>query len=161
MESIDTISKWLYIGVTVWVCSLWTGITIFGVIIGICLQDDKEDLECFSATSVGIILNGVCFAILSLLLLMAVIPLFSSLRKLSSQGQMKLTQEVKMLSTVFAIFSFGFVTRTLYDFIVPPNLNFNNIFSGVCLPILWEFVPIFLMFAYHYQNLKQLKKKTT
>ena len=63
---------------------------------------------------------------------------------------MKLTMGVKMLSMVFLVFTFCYVTRTLYDWFVTPSANFPNIFSGVSLPILWDFVPIFLMFAYHY-----------
>ena len=64
-----------------------------------------------------------------------------------------------MLASVFAIFTFCYTTRTIYDFTISNDLTFANIFSGICLPILWDAVPIFLMFAYHYQNLKQIDNK--
>ena len=64
-----------------------------------------------------------------------------------------------MLFTVFIVFTFCYVTRTIYDLCVDPNLNFPNIFSGVVLPILWDFVPILLMFTYHYNNMKSQKSK--
>jgi len=66
-----------------------------------------------------------------------------------------------MLASVFALFTFCYVTRTLYDIFIAPTLGFAQLFSGVCLPLLWDFVPIFLMFAYHFQNLKILKKDQT
>ena len=64
-----------------------------------------------------------------------------------------------MLAAVFATFTVCYLTRTLYDITVEPNLEFMNLFTGVCLPIVWDSLPISLMFAYHYQNLKLLQNK--
>ena len=63
-----------------------------------------------------------------------------------------------MLSAVFATFTFCYVTRTLFDFFVSPSLSFTSLFWGVLLPVLWDFIPIFLMFTYHFQNLMLIKK---
>lgn len=63
---------------------------------------------------------------------------------------MELTQGVKMLATIFGVFTIAYVSRTFYDWLVPPSLAFANSFSGVCLPLLWDFLPISLMFVYHY-----------
>ena len=71
---------------------------------------------------------------------------------------MELTQGVKMLSLIYGIFTFAYLTRTLYDWFVEPGLSFANSFSGVLLPIFWDFLPIFLMFYYHFQNLMILRK---
>lgn len=151
-ESIDTISWWLYFGITIWTAMLIIGVVIFIATVLSCLNNDnRPDSECFGETKTGIILNGVCFALLSVLLIVAIIPLFSSLRKLQ-QGKMQLTKGVKMLTLVFGVFTFCYLTRTLYDLLIVPNKNFGNLFSGVCLPILWDVVPISLMFAYHFQN---------
>ena len=57
-----------------------------------------------------------------------------------------------MMTLIFGVFTFCYTTRTLYDWIIPPNRYFANIFSGICLPILWDFLPIFLMFLYHFKN---------
>jgi hypothetical protein len=107
-----------------------------------------------------VILNATCFGVLSFLLVLNVIPLFSALNTLQ-KGRMELTNGVKMLASVFAIFTFCYVTRTLYDILVAPTLGFWQIFSGVTLPLLWDFVPIFLMFNYHFRNLKILDKNNT
>ena len=72
---------------------------------------------------------------------------------------MDTTLGVKILTSVFAIFTFCYIRRTFYDFFVTPDLIFSNIFSGVTLPILWDFVPIVLMFTYHYKNCKSMKKE--
>ena len=64
-----------------------------------------------------------------------------------------------MLAAVFATFTVCYLTRTLYDITVEPNLQFMNLFTGVCLPLIWDSLPISLMFAYHYQNLKLLQNK--
>ena len=65
---------------------------------------------------------------------------------------MELSSGVKMLTLIFGVFTICYTTRTVYDWMIPPNKNFFNIFSGISLPILWDFVPIFLMFFYHYKN---------
>jgi len=67
---------------------------------------------------------------------------------------MELTKGVKMLFAVFTIFTFCYVTRTMYDIFVSDFLAFENAISGVCLPCIWDGLPIFLMFAYHFQNLR-------
>ena len=69
---------------------------------------------------------------------------------------MELTEGVKMLAAIFGVFTFSYFTRTLYDWLIDVNLDFANIFSGYVLPILWDFLPIFLMFHYHFQNLRIL-----
>ena len=62
-----------------------------------------------------------------------------------------------MLALVFATFTICYLSRTLYDIFVGAGLEFSKLFSGVCLPLLWDGLPIFLMFAYHYKNLKMLE----
>ena len=71
---------------------------------------------------------------------------------------MELTHGVKMLSIVFSIFTFCYITRFLYDILVEPDLAFANAYSGFTLPIMWDFLPILLMFMYHIQNLRILKE---
>ena len=130
-----------------------TVLLVLGVLIFIgkifsCLDDSSETKgDCLGATRTGTILNGVCFALLSISLLAVIIPLFSALRALQ-QTRMELSKGVKMLALVFGIFTFCYATRTLYDWLVVPTLDFGNFFSGVSLPILWDFLPIFLMFTY-------------
>ncbi len=153
----DSITYWLYFGVTVWSCLLILAVVIFLIILVNCLEGDQETEDaCYGATSVGLWLNAACFALLSLLLLGTMLPLCSSLKTLQA-GRMELTQGVKMLFAVFAIFTFCYVTRTLYDIFVPANLDFPNLFTGVTLPCLWDGLPMFLMFAYHFQNLRVLQ----
>lgn len=157
VEKIDTISFWLYFGVTAFNLLIVLGFILFFFFYVRCVQNASgESSSCQGTLDTGVKLNAACFAILSLLLVITVVPLLSSLNTLK-KGQMELTQGVKMLSAVFAIFTFCYVTRTFYDIFVPPTLNFPEIFSGICLPILWDFVPIFLMFLYHLQNTRMLE----
>ena len=155
-ESMESISFWLYFGITVWSCLIVLGVSIFMVYVAKCVAKDGDvalESECYNATRVGILLNALCFAVLSLSLIFTMIPLCSSLKTLQS-GRMELTKGVMMLFAVFTIFTFCYVTRTLYDIFVDANLDFGNALSGVCLPCLWDGLPIFLMFAYHFQNLR-------
>ena len=64
--------------------------------------------------------------------------LFYSLRNLQA-GRMELTQGVKMLFAVFAIFTFCYITRTIYDFLVKPTIDFPNIFlrCSAASPLGW------------------------
>lgn len=156
VDQIDTISFWLYFGVTMWNLALVTGFILFFWFFAKCIKNtSSEKSSCQDVINTGVKLNAACFASLSLLLVITVIPLFSALNTLR-KGRMELTQGVKMLSAVFAIFTICYVTRTLYDIFVPPSLGFPEIFSGICLPILWDFVPIFLMLTYHLQNIRMI-----
>ena len=105
--------------------------------------------ECETPLEVGVWLNAANFLILSILLIATVIPLFKALSSLAS-GQMQLSHGVKMLSAVFGLFTFCYVTRSIYDVTISPTLDFPNLFSGTCLPLLWDFIPILLMFTYHF-----------
>ena len=81
------------------------------------------------------------------------VPLILALNNLS-KGTLQLTKGVKMLTAVFAVFTFCYVTRAIFDLTIDPNLNFPNLFYGLLLPLLWDWVPILLMFVYHYKNAK-------
>ena len=157
-ESIEQISYWLYFGVTVWNICIILAVFIYAFVLLHCLNSTSEGESCYDISSTGIKLNAACFCLLSILLVIVMFPLFSELMKVQ-RGRMELTKGVKMLFTVFIVFTFCYVTRTIYDLCVDPNLNFPNIFSGVVLPILWDFVPILLMFTYHYNNMKSQKSK--
>ena len=150
-DSIDSISKWLYFGMTCWCIGLIIGAIIFTLYVLIC--PDQDDPQCFEATDIGIILNGANFVLLGLLLTLSMVPLILALNNLS-KGTLQLTKGVKMLTAVFAVFTFCYVTRAIFDLTSDPNLNFPNLFYGLLLPLLWDWVPIFMMFVYHYKNAK-------
>ena len=59
-----------------------------------------------------------------------------------------------MLFAVFSVFTVCYVSRSIYDVTVEPTLDFSNLFSGVTLPLLWDLLPISLMFLYHWKNMK-------
>ncbi len=87
----DSITYWLYFGVTVWSCLLVLAVVIFLIVLVNCLENDQETEDaCYGATSVGLWLNAACFALLSLLLLGTMLPLCSSLKTLQA-GRMELT----------------------------------------------------------------------
>ena len=72
---------------------------------------------------------------------------------------MELSSGVKMLSAVFGIFTFCYVSRAIYDLVAGVDLQFKNIFTGTTFPVIWDGLPIFLMFAYHMQNSKKIKEQ--
>ena len=82
VESIETISWWLYLGVTILSSCLILAFLAFLITIAVCLGREVDNSSCFDMTHTGTILNGVCFALLSLTLLSVIIPLFSSLHSL-------------------------------------------------------------------------------
>ena len=93
VESIDTITWWLYFGVTIWCSSLVLSVIVFVSYLVHCLKhSDAEGStdDCYQATEVGTTLNGVCFGILSMLYLLTVVPLFTALNNLQ-KGRMELT----------------------------------------------------------------------
>ena len=66
-----------------------------------------------------------------------------------SKGRMELSKGVKMLAFIFFTFTFCYTTRSLYDIFFDTSLEFSKAFTGVMLPIMWDFLPISLMFLYH------------
>jgi len=72
---------------------------------------------------------------------------------------MELTQGVKMLFGVFFVFTICYVSRSIYDVTVEPNTNFPNLFSGMILPVFWDFMPISMMFAYHFKNMRDYEQE--
>ena len=81
-DQIDKISYWLYFAATVWNACLVTAMLSFCIILFKCLEDKGGNRDCYLYTDLGTILNGVCFATLSLMLIATVIPLFSALNTL-------------------------------------------------------------------------------
>jgi hypothetical protein len=64
----------------------------------------------------------------------------------------KLSSNVKWLSAVFWLFTFAFMSRTIYDFSTKIGGGFWVIYLGLALPLLWDFLPIFLMALLHYRE---------
>ena len=155
MESMDSISYWLYFGVTIWNIMLILAVAIFIGVIYKCLKKNPDDSSdaCYVPTMLGTKLNAVCFIVLSILLIVSVIPLSQALVSIQ-RGRMKLTKSVKILFAVFFVFTICYVSRAFYDVMVAPSLKFANLFTGLTLPILWDFVPIFFMFLYHFMNMR-------
>ena len=67
---------------TIWNASLVCSVAIFCGLMFQCLNDENDDRECYKQIDIGIILNGVCFATLSIILIGTVIPLFTALHTL-------------------------------------------------------------------------------
>ena len=148
LNKMRKISYWLYLLVTAWNVAILLAVIGFITFLMLCLERDGSEDNCYGATKLGTILNGVCFAVLTACLLIAIFPLFHSLNRLQSI-KMQLSREVKFLSSIFAVFTLGYLTRTVYDFTVPASVQFWQLMTGITLPLFWDFLPIGLMFYYH------------
>ena len=69
---------------------------------------------------------------------------------------MRLSYGIKMLSATFGTFTICYVSRAIYDCTVQPTLDFPNLFSGIAMPLIWDFVPIVMMYIYHFQNMRMM-----
>ena len=82
-ESIDRIAWWLYFGITVWNLSWFIVLIIYTLNMTECWQKwSNENSTCEKFTNIGIKYNSAFFAVLSITLLLAVIPLFHSFGKI-------------------------------------------------------------------------------
>ena len=72
---------------------------------------------------------------------------------------MRLTREMKMLTTIFVVFTLTYISRTIYDFVAKMDGSFTSTFWGVALPILWDVLPILMMLQYHYTSLHAQRTK--
>jgi len=59
---------------------------------------------------------------------------------------------------IFSIFSFAFLSRSIYDFSTKLNGNFWTTFLGLLLPLFWDFLPLFLMALFHLKQ-KEVKSR--
>ena len=83
-ESIDRIAWWLYFGITVWNLAWFIVLIIYTLYMTECWNKyyKDESKECRHYTKIGIKYNSAFFALLSVTLVLAVIPLFHSFRKI-------------------------------------------------------------------------------
>ena len=66
---------------------------------------------------------------------------------------------MKMLTSIFTVFTATFVIRTIYDFLAPIDGSFEPTFWGFALVILWDLVPLWLMLSYHMASSNLLRKR--
>ena len=124
-----------------------------------CLRNHAyEWSQCQEKLQTGIIINGFSFVICSSLLFFATIPLFKSLLNLQSRN-LELTKEMKMLTSIFTVFTATYVIRTIYDFLAPIDGSFESTFWGFALVIIWDLVPLWLMLSYHMASSDLLRKR--
>ena len=159
LEHINRISFWTYFIITVGNGMLLLGVVIFSIVVYTSCKDAVEGSGCVKRkTDIGVKLNEACFVTLSICLIVTMIPLFGALLRLS-KGRMELSKGIKMLFAVFAIFTLSYTTRTIYDIFIGTSVSFGGLFSGLCLPLFWDFLPTLLMFGYHFQNMREHERE--
>ena len=131
---------------------------MFLTIVDVCLGRTNFDWTvCGKKTQTGQILNGAVFIFESILLIVVTVPLFKALLRLQAKN-MKLTKEMKMLTTIFLVFTITYALRTVYDWVVPMNGHFGSTFVGIAMPIVWDLLPLMMMLQYHYNSLLAQRK---
>ena len=72
---------------------------------------------------------------------------------------MRLTREMKMLTTIFVVFILTYITRTVYDMIAKMDGSFMSTFTGLALPVIWDMIPILMMLQYHFISMSAQNKE--
>lgn len=149
-ESLEKSEKRIYKWVIFLTMCFWLGVIIAIVLTTLCMkrgmgdkcadgQVDHQDTQ---------YLNGGWFSLLFFLMVFTAVPLCKVLKELSEANR-TLATNVKWLTTIFFIFTVGFLSRAIYDFVTTIDGNFITIYLGLALPLLWDFLPVFLMALFH------------
>jgi len=101
-------------------------------------------------------LNGTWFGILFVLMVLTGFPLCRVVQRIMTNQS--LSSNVKWMTIIFAIWTFAFFTRSIYDYVTKMNGSFWTTFLGLALPLLWDWLPIFLMSLLHYRDQKTDRK---
>jgi hypothetical protein len=96
-------------------------------------------------------INGTLFAVLFGFMVITSIPLCKVIHKATSSNR-QLTSKVRWVTSIFALFMFAFLSRAIYDYSTKINGSYIAVFLGLALPLLWDFLPIFLMSLMHYRD---------
>lgn len=132
----------------------WFGVLIDFVLSVICSKKAASSSSVPSCLSASIskqgaqYINGALFGILFVLMAIVSVPLCGILQRFASQNR-TISTNVKRLSVIFSIFGFAFFSRSIYDFATKLNGNFWPTFLGLLLPLVWDFLPLFLMALFH------------
>ena len=66
---------------------------------------------------------------------------------------------MKMLTSIFTVFTVTYIIWTIYDFLANLDGTFQSTFWGFALVILWDLLPLWLMLRYHLKSSKALRRK--
>ena len=144
--------------ITMFLCCLfWIGVLIDEVLSIACAKRasklNRSDLKCLDAhlsRQGAQYLNGTWFAILFIMMVITGYPLCRVMQRVATSQV--LSSNVKWLSMIFALWTFAFLSRAIYDYVTKMNGYFWTTFLGLALPLLWDFLPIFLMSLLHFRD---------
>lgn len=92
-------------------------------------------------------LNAIWFFALFLLMVIAGVPLCRFIQ--AAPKNEALASNVKWMSSIYLVFTVGFITRSIYDSLATIDGSSFSIWLGLAGPLLWDWLPIFLMCLFH------------
>ena len=156
-DSIERKEKQIYCVVIAMTITLWIGVGIDTVLASVCehkaKKEDNDSLKCLTngvSKQGAQYINGTLFLLLFVLMVITVVPLSRVLRKVAKNQT--LSSNVKWLTSIFGLFTFAFMSRAIYDYATKIGNNFWTVFLGLSLPLIWDFLPIFMMSLLHYRD---------
>ena len=156
-DSIERKEKQIYCVVIAMTITLWIGVGIDTVLASVCehkaKKEDNDSLKCLTngvSKQGAQYINGTFFLLLFVLMVITVVPLSRVLRKVAKNQT--LSSNVKWLTSIFGLFTFAFMSRAIYDYATKIGNNFWTVFLGLSLPLIWDFLPIFMMSLLHYRD---------
>jgi hypothetical protein len=132
---------------------IWVGVLIDTSVSLICQLRKENNSECLAGSNKqkSQYINGTLFAVLFGFMVITSIPLCKVIHKATSSNR-QLTSKVRWVTSIFALFMFAFLSRAIYDYSTKINGSYIAVFLGLALPLLWDFLPIFLMSLMHYRD---------
>ena len=156
-DSIERKEKQIYCVVIGMTITLWIGVGIDTVLASVCehkaKKENNDSLKCLTngvSKQGAQYINGTLFLLLFVLMVITVVPLSRVLRKVAKNQT--LSSNVKWLTSIFGLFTFAFMSRAIYDYATKIGNNFWTVFLGLSLPLIWDFLPIFMMSLLHYRD---------
>ena len=163
-EQLQQSERKIYKTVVVFTVLFWLGVVIDLLMSYICEtraeKTGNNELKCLDAhlSHHGAqYLNGTLFFILFALMMITAVPLCRVMKQ-ATAGNQTLSSNVKWLTTIFAVFTVGFLSRMIYDYVTKIDGGFVTEFLGLALPLFWDFLPIFLMSLFHLKDVRIEKR---
>ena len=104
------------------------------------------------------IANACAFAMLSLILIWATHSLYKTFNDYQSKNK-TLMKEFSQLIKNFGVFTVAYTSRSAFDIIYVTVMSETDasFLAGQLLFLLWEILPILLMYSFHYNSSRKLQ----
>ena len=152
-EQLESSEEKIYNCCMVCTAIIWIGVLISTAVSMTCQLREEKNAACLSSNNKqkSQRINATMFAILFFLMVLVSIPLCKVIHK-AAHSNRQLSKNVRWVTSIFGLFMFAFLSRSIYDYSTTINGSYVTVYLGLALPLVWDFLPILIMSLMHYRD---------